>query len=76
MVQELRQAALDACAAKQHRPADLRVPRPKLAKLDTMLPAQSRVMQLPYENIASGFDLLSNGSTSLVPELTGYSGWT
>ena len=46
----------------------------KLAQLDAMLPMQSRVVQLPFENSASGFDLFSEGSTALVPELTGFSG--
>ncbi len=35
---------------------------------------QSKVIQLPFENSASGFDLFSEGATALVPELTGYSG--
>ena len=39
-----------------------------------MLPMQSKVIQLPFENSASGFDLFSDGATALVPELTGFSG--
>jgi hypothetical protein len=39
-----------------------------------MLPMQSRVVQLPFDNQANGFDLFSDGATALVPELTGYSG--
>jgi hypothetical protein len=35
---------------------------------------QSKVIQLPFENSASGYDLFSDGATALVPELTGYSG--
>ena len=73
-VQELRQAVIDACSAQQYRDADLRVLRAKLAQLEAMLPAQSKVIQLPYENSASGFDLLSDGATALVPELSGYEG--
>jgi hypothetical protein len=46
----------------------------KLAQLDAMLPQQSRVVQLPYDNMANGFDLLSDGSAALAPELTGFSG--
>ena len=39
-----------------------------------MLPMQSRVVQLPFDNSASGFDLFSDGATALVPELTGFTG--
>jgi hypothetical protein len=73
-VQETRQAVLDYCSVQQYRGADLRVLQGKLAQLDTMLPMQSKVVQLPFENTASGFDLFSEGATALVPELTGYSG--
>ena len=47
---------------------------PSSRQLEAMLPMQSRVVQLPFENSASGFDLFSDGATALVPELTGYSG--
>ena len=73
-VQEVRQAVLDLCSAQQYRGADLRVLQAKLAQLEAMLPMQSKVIQLPFENSASGFDLFSEGATALVPELTGYSG--
>jgi hypothetical protein len=40
-----------------------------------MLPAQSIVVQLPFDNTASGFDVLkSKGATALVPQLMGYDG--
>ena len=48
--------------------------RSKMAQLEAMLPMQSTVVQLPFENSASGFDLFSEGATALVPELTGFSG--
>ena len=73
-VQELRQAAAQACSDKEYREADRRVLQAKLEQLDAMLPMQSRVIQLPFENSANGFDLFSEGSTALVPELTGFSG--
>ena len=73
-VQELRQAAAHACRTKQYREADLRVLEAKLAQLEAMLPMQSQVVQLPFDNSASGFDLFSDGSTALVPELTGFAG--
>ena len=37
-----------------------------------MLPLQSQVVQLPFENRAAGFDLFLEGSAALVPELTGF----
>jgi hypothetical protein len=73
-VQELRQAAAHACSTQQYRGSDLRVLDAKLAQLDAMLPMQSRIVELPFDNSASGFDLFSDGSTALVPELTGFSG--
>ena len=73
-VQEIRQAVIDICSASAYRGADLRVLQSKLAQLEAMLPMQSKVIQLPFENSASGFDLFSEGATALVPELTGYSG--
>lgn len=72
--QKLRTAAAVLCNADQYRDADRRVLESKLQRLEEMLPLQSRVVQLPYENSASGFDLFSDGVTALVPMLTGYSG--
>ena len=74
LVQEIRQTVIHVCSANQYREADRRVLQSKLAMLEAMLPSQSKVLQLPFENSASGFDLFSDGATALVPELTGYSG--
>ena len=73
-VQELRQAVLDACSAQRYRGDDLRVLQNKLVQLEAMLPMQSKVMQVPFENTASGFDLFSEGATALTPELSGFEG--
>lgn len=73
-VQELRDTVQVLCNAHEYRDADLRVLRSKMDQLDTMLPMQSRVVQLPFENSAAGFDLFLEGSAALVPELTGFSG--
>ena len=73
-VKELRQAVRDTCSERLYRDADLRVLQAKLSQLEAMLPSQSKVVQLPYENTASGFDLFADGSTALVPELSGYEG--
>ncbi len=71
-VQELRRTVVDACSELQYRRADLNVLKAKLAQLEQILPAQSKVVQLPFENTASGFDLFADGATALVPELSGY----
>ena len=71
---DLRSAAAVLWNADRYREADRRVLESKLQRLEEMLPLQSRVVQLPYENSASGFDLFSDGVTALVPMLTGYSG--
>jgi hypothetical protein len=73
-VQQTRQAVVDLCSAQKYRGADLRVLQAKLGQLEAMLPMQSTVVQLPFDNAASGFDLFSEGATALAPELTGYSG--
>ncbi|QEH32457.1 hypothetical protein OJF2_09280 [Aquisphaera giovannonii] len=73
-VQELHQAVLDACSSQRYRGDDLRVLQTKLAQLEAMLPQQSRVVQVPFENTASGFELFSEGATALVPELSGFEG--
>ena len=49
-VQETRQAVLDLCSAQRYRGDDLRVLQAKLAQLETMLPMQSKVIQLPFDN--------------------------
>jgi hypothetical protein len=73
-VQDLRRAVVDACSTDQYRDADLRVLRAKLGQLDAMLPAQSQIVQLPFENSSSGFELFSDGVAALVPVLSGYDG--
>ena len=73
-VQEVRQTVLCDPRLHQYRADDLRVLHAKLDMLDAMLPTQSKVIQLPFENTACGFDLFSEGATALVPELTGFSG--
>ncbi|MGO9601519.1 MAG: hypothetical protein ACLP7Q_26365 [Isosphaeraceae bacterium] len=76
-VQQVRQAVLCDPRLHEYRADDLRVLHAKLDMLDAMLPTQSKVIQLPYENTASGFGLFSDfseGATALVPELTGFSG--
>ena len=43
-------------------------------QLDRELPLQTLSAQLPYENTAGGFELFSQGTTALAPELLGWYG--
>ncbi len=72
--QELRQSIAEAWNSHRYREDDMWVLRSKLAQLEAMLPMQSKVIQLPFENSASDFDLFPDRATALVAELTGYSG--
>ena len=71
-VQALKQAV--ACNPEDYRPDDLHTLMAKIQQLDAILPMQSRVVQVPFENTATGFELFSEGVTALVPELTGFDG--
>ena len=73
-IHELRQQVVNACDAARYRPADIRFLRTKIDQLDAMLPIQSRVVSLPFDNAAAGFDLFTEGATALVPELNGFEG--
>ncbi|MDG3002414.1 hypothetical protein [Paludisphaera mucosa] len=73
-VQELRQAVVDGCSLQRYRGDDLRVLQSKLGQLEGMLPMQSKVVQVPFENTADGYELFSEGATALVPELSGFEG--
>jgi hypothetical protein len=73
-VQELKQAVGQACNAQNYRPGDLRNLDAKINNLDAMLPMQTRVVSLPFENQATGFELFSEGESAMVPELAGFEG--
>ena len=73
-IHELRQQVLSACDSTRYRPADIRYLRTKIDQIDAMLPIQSRVVALPFDNAAAGFDLFTEGTTALVPELSGFEG--
>ena len=66
-VQRARQAALHACNTGLYRDQDVRVLLTKLKQLDQMLPQQSQVVQLPFENTASGWDLFEEGVKASSP---------
>jgi len=73
-VQELKQSVGQACNAQNYRPGDLRNLEAKIKNLDAMLPLQTRVVSLPFENQATGFELFSEGESAMVPELAGFEG--
>lgn len=70
----VREAYTRACDSHVYREADLRVLQAKIEMLEAMLPQQSRVTALPFENTATGFELFSEGAAALVPELAGFEG--
>ena len=70
----VRQAFATACNSHAYRASDIRVLQAKIEMLEAMLPQQSRVVQLPFENTATGFELFSEGVTALVPEIAGFEG--
>lgn len=72
-VQEMR-SMVQACDEHKYRADDLRSLMAKIDQLDLMLKSRSTILKLPYDNTASGFDLLSDGATALVPELSGFEG--
>ncbi len=73
-VQELRVEVASASDAACYRPADIRHLRTKIDQIDAMLPIQSKVVALPFDNAPAGFDLFTEGTTALVPELNGFEG--
>ena len=73
-VQELKQSVGQACNAQNYRLGDLRNLEAKIKNLDAMLPLQTRVVSLPFENQATGFELFSEGESAMVPELAGFEG--
>jgi hypothetical protein len=46
----------------------------KVKQLETRLPFQSAMVQIPYENTLGGFAMFNTGVTDLAPELTGWYG--
>jgi hypothetical protein len=57
-----------------YRDGDLQRLFEKAKQLETRLPLQSAVVQIPYENTLGGFAMFNTGVTDLAPELTGWYG--
>jgi hypothetical protein len=73
-VYELKDALACVCDADRYPPDALARFRTKVEHLEAMLPAQTQIVDVPYENRLGGFDLFTPGASSLVPQLIGYQG--
>ncbi len=73
-VLELRALLNELCNTHQYRPQDLRVLQSKVEALEKSLPMQSKVVPLPYENTIAGFEIFTEGTSGLAPELYGFEG--
>lgn len=71
---ELRELMASACDVERYRAEDLSRLLAKVDQLEAMLPLQTRMVDVPYENTLGGFELFTPGATALAPELTGYEG--
>jgi hypothetical protein len=70
----LRQGLACACDADRYRTDDVRRLATRIDQLEQMLPLQTHILGLPYDNTLGGFELFTQGAMSLVPELVGYEG--
>jgi hypothetical protein len=57
-----------------YRDGDVHRLENKIKQLETRLPMQSTMVQVPYENTLGGFAMFNTGITDLAPELTGWYG--
>jgi hypothetical protein len=73
-INEAREALNQACACGLYRTEDTERLRAKLHMLEAQLPLQTHFVKVPYENTLGGFALFTQGTTALVPELSGHDG--
>ena len=73
-INEAREALEAACQCGLYRPEDIQRLRTRLHQLEISLPLQTQFVKVPYENTLGGFALFTQGTTALVPELTGFEG--
>jgi hypothetical protein len=73
-VMKLRHALTHLCDPRDSRPGDLERVLVKVDQVEQMLPLQTELVNIPYENSQGGFDLFTPGLASLVPVLFGYDG--
>jgi hypothetical protein len=57
-----------------YRAGDVGLMLSKLEQLSQRLPLQQQLVNVPYENTHSGFEMLATGVTDLAPELVGWYG--
>ncbi len=62
------------CDAARYRPEDVQHLATRMKRLEQMLPVQTCVVPVPYENTLGGFELFGQGHTALVPKLIGFEG--
>jgi hypothetical protein len=73
-VVELRNALGTAIDCGEYRKNDLERLVTRVDQIEAMLPMQTRIIRVPYENLLGGFPLFQQGVTSLVPKLLGFDG--
>jgi hypothetical protein len=73
-VMNLRHAVTHYCDRRRYRPGDLERVLVKIDQVEQMLPLQTEIVNIPYENSQGGFDLFTPGLSSLVPVLLGHDG--
>lgn len=59
---------------ENYRPEDLKRLYSRLLQVEKMLPMQTSLVGVPYENSLGGFELFGQGHTALVPKLIGFEG--
>jgi len=68
---QVRQAMQWLCDHNEYRPGDIDRMMVKLEQLEKMLPMQTEIIRVPYENNQSGYDLFTPGLSALGPILLG-----
>jgi hypothetical protein len=74
-VKSMQQTAARCChSGDAYRDSDVAMLLRSIDHFDRMLPLQTMLAQIPYENTAGGFELFNTGITDLAPELIGWYG--
>lgn len=74
VVKSIENCAPRVCDGDCYRDGDLVRLLQKVKQLETRLPLQSAMVQVPYENTLGGFAMFNTGITDLAPELIGWYG--
>jgi hypothetical protein len=73
-VKSIQNCATNVTDAECYRDGDFDRLLQKAKQLETRLPLQSTMVQVPYENTLGGFAMFNTGVTDLAPELIGWYG--